>query len=434
MYKPPNLFSSATSSQAASSSSKASDDLHSFLTRFPSQEFWRFFVERVRYDIRPAVYRNLYYKFTRSHEETSLAEIKNYFRVNELRIHHLDAFKDPDVFRFLKAFKATEKRTELISDIIESDRYDPAWIDFEINEPGYLKQVTKGFCFVLDHLKARTPLDNDFIKKLHEICTSGVANLLPLTPGAFCDHSVMWRMTHDMDSLAGLVESLRYLTALEKNYGFSGIKLVLCYPRDYQGEFYTGFSDILENAKQCLRLIENGVMIYFKKYSSPEKPGILDIFTENLIFEFNDGIEKAKTETEKLWCIFAFIKFSVLHHPFADGVGRTYSMILLQYLLMRENLSPFLIFNSNIIPGYSVNQLISIYFEGRNEMRKILDAPSFISSSEFYDPNVATHDVLEKAPEELQQMFLECQQIWEGKVAECLEQPDVGSSLSVSSI
>ncbi|AWN75222.1 hypothetical protein [Legionella anisa] len=51
-----------------------------------------------------------------------------------------------------------------------------------------------------------------------------------------------------------------------------------------------------------------------------------------------------------------------------DGVGHTYSMLLLQYLLMRENLMPVLLTDSNMIPGLSVQQLVDEYLKAEKEM------------------------------------------------------------------
>ncbi|MBL7561967.1 hypothetical protein [Legionella bononiensis] len=414
----------------AGQSSEPQFDLQSFFAHFPHQEFWRFFVERTRYDIRPFVYRELYNKLVGTTETIPLSTIKEFIKNLGLRIHQLDSFRDHYVDEVIKLFKATDKRDELVFDIIEGDNYDPAWISFEQSEPGYLKHVTEGFCFVLDNLDTEAPLTNEFIKKLHEICTKGVENMIEQIPGEFRKSDAVWSLTANFDSLSGLTESISYLKSLEKEYQIAGIRLVIR-PQNKPVKIYSSFvdQDPEEVAKECMDYIRNGALINYETNDVKLNDEFLHHVTERLITELNNSLHESASEMDKLKSIFTFIKYTVLHHPFTDGVGRTYSMILLQYLLMKENLSPFLIKNSNIIPGFSVDEMISIYLSGKEEMKLILNDPSYINSLSFSDPNISTEYSLEKAPEELRHVFQECQAMWSSKVNECFVQMNVESTL-----
>ncbi|RUR18834.1 hypothetical protein ELY21_06325 [Legionella sp. km535] len=424
MYSRLNFFPSA------GSSNEPSTNLQSFLTHFPKQEFWRFFVERTRYDLRPFVYRELYYKLVGNKEYVPLAEIKEFIKNQNMSIHHLDSFRDHYVEDIIKLFKATDKGDELVIDVIEGDGYEPAWINFEQSEPGYLKHVTEGFCFILDHLDSPAPLSNEFIKRLHEISTKGVENMIEQIPGQFRNGTAAWGMTANFDTISGLTESLTYLKSLEKQHQIPGVRLAIV-----QGsgalQIINTFADREpeELAKECMEYIKHGATIYYETHDVKLNAEFLDKVTKNLITELNNSLSRAVSEEDKLKAIFTFIKYSVLHHPFTDGVGRTYSMILLQYLLMKENLSPFLIENSNIIPGFSVDQMISIYLHGREEMNMILKDPAYINSSSFFEPNISTEETLQKAPDELTAIFQECQAMWSEHVTGCLERMTQQSTL-----
>lgn len=117
---------------------------------------------------------------------------------------------------------------------------------------------------------------------------------------------------------------------------------------------------------------------------------ILNKIGEQQISELETQLTQAKNTGGKLTAIFSYLKHAVLLHPFQDGVGRTYSMLLLQFLLMRENLLPIIIHNSNVIPGYSVQELVNEYVRAEDEMEKILQNPAYVNSDLFATPNVDT--------------------------------------------
>lgn len=98
----------------------------------------------------------------------------------------------------------------------------------------------------------------------------------------------------------------------------------------------------------------------------------------------------------------------VLFHPFDDGVGRTYSMLLMQYLLMREHLMPVIFEDSNMIPGLSVEQLVIEYLRAEKEMGLVLKDPSYITGSKFSSPNVDSDSLLNSQDSEHQAMFQNC--------------------------
>ncbi|MGQ3892613.1 hypothetical protein [Legionella sp. CNM-4043-24] len=407
--------------------------LQTFFSRFPKQEFWRFFIERIRYDLRPFVYRESF-KIMGGKETVELSAIKSFVKQFRMRVRDLSSCGASFAADAISLFHAEDKMDDLVFDILESGSYGLGWINFEQSEPGYLKHVTEGFCFILDNLSTDAPLTNDFIKKLHEICTRDVKNMLEQVPGQFRTEIVSWSMTRTFDSLCGLTESITHLQLVEQKYQFPGTNLATK-PKNGSVKCYSSFvgHDPRELANELMESVKNGGLVSYYTNEQPSTNNFLNDVTEHLLNELNSSLNKAATEKDKLKSIFTFIKYTVLHHPFTDGVGRTYSMILLQYLLMKEKLLPFLIVNSNIIPGFSVDELIECYLKGKEEMKRILNDPSYISSADFFDPNVSTEDILEKAPEKFKTLFQECLTVWSTKITECIEQCSPDATLTAGS-
>jgi len=124
-----------------------------------------------------------------------------------------------------------------------------------------------------------------------------------------------------------------------------------------------------------------------------------------LILDLETSLNEAYSKEQKLIAIFTYLKHAVLHHIFTDGVGRTFSMLLLQYLLLRENLLPILIINSNIIPGKSVKELVDEYYRAEREMEIILKDPSYINNSRLADPNIDTNTLYSKLTHSEKEVF-----------------------------
>lgn len=376
------------------------NNLKRFFDNFPEKEFWRFFVERVRYDYRQELYRKLYAKMNAVPEEQAkeipVSEIEE--MVKDVTIGHVymlaERLSDQEVLKGLDdLFHVTDRKDEHITSLFNKHQ---GWLGFEDNEPGYLLNVTNGFCLMVEHLLSEQPLTLDFIKELHKTCTQGVRKMLTQTPGEFRANGASWQMDLKGDSLEGLIETINYLKSVEERMGTAGVDILI--EKDGGYERISSFlnEDTFVLANRIWSCFNNGAVIYYnarenKQFDSSQF--LHDVCTEH-IRQLGQALDNAITKEDKLAALFTYLKHTVLHHPFQDGVGRTYSMVLLQYLLMRENFLPVLILNSNAIPGHSVKELVDEYLRAEKEMERILEEPHYISSDEMVMPNVTTEALL----------------------------------------
>ncbi|HHF7372377.1 TPA: hypothetical protein ACRB0F_001376 [Legionella anisa] len=417
------------------------NDTVKFLRAFPVQEFWRFFVERSRYDYRESLYRFVYKQLMGIGEDeltkTSLETILEHELFKELT---LEDYQDTlweisrgssSVFDFLNLDSEGQQEKKL-KDFLDMHR---GWVGFESKEPGYLLGMTKGLCFVLDSIRQNSPLNVEFIKKLHGTCLHGVKNTRKSTkPGQFreSENVAAWDIIPGTcNSYEGLLENIVYLKSIQGKYptdmNLMFAKDPQCVefssPKENNSEVeiwiqqekgktsytsYFSFKDCDPEvlAKKIWAAAKEGMHVQY--VTSENGGGLLDRVHEDCIQQLEDSLKKATSKQEKLVSIFTFLKHVVLFHPFDDGVGRTYSMLLMQYLLMREHLMPVIFEDSNMIPGLSVEQLVIEYLRAEKEMGLVLKDPSYITGSKFSSPNVDSDSLLNSQDSEHQAMFQNC--------------------------
>ncbi|HAT8643096.1 TPA: hypothetical protein ACIZCU_003205 [Legionella pneumophila] len=418
-----------------------SNDTVKFLRAFPLEEFWRFFVERSRYDYRESLYRFVYKQLMRIDEDelrkTPIETILEHELFKELT---LESYEDAlweisrgssSVFDFLN-LDSEGQEEKMLKDFLDMHQ---GWVGFECKEPGYLLGMAKGLCFLLDGIRQNSQFNVDFVKKLHETCLKGVKNTRKMTkPGKFreSENVAAWDLIPERgNSFEGLLENIVYLKSIQGKYPtdmnlmFAGDPSLteLSSPKENSSEIeiwvqkekgkgtyesYSSFknSDPGELAKEIWAAAKEGMHVQY--VTSENGGGLLDRIHEDCIQQLEDSLKKATSKQEKLVSIFTFLKHLVLFHPFDDGVGRTYSMLLMQYLLMRENLMPVMFEDSNMIPGLSVEQLVNEYARAEKEMLLVLNDPNYIKSSKFSKPNVDTESLLKSQDSEHQAMFQGC--------------------------
>ncbi len=410
--------------------------LNVFLEKFPHKEIWRFFVERSRYDLKKGLYFALYQLLEPSDDMTTVSSehIQNYFKEKQLTLKDLkekaESTKNRPLLEMIESLDLNNKHSDsLVSDVLNQHQ---AWLGFEAREPGYLQGVVNGFCMLLKSLLENEVLTLDFIQKLHFAATDNVEALLQDTvPGEFRTKAARWLLFKDMDTRDGMQETIEYLADLEKTEGqcaFSidvipkdkeaGLDFFLC--DQFAGQDPDGLTDLLWE-----KALDPRYECFFAPSACDTKEAMafLQHRCEQLLKDYLIAIAKAETKKEKLTAIFTFLKRTVLHHPFTDGVGRTYSMLLLQYLLLQQNLSPALLFDSNIIPGLSVKELVKAYLQAEKDMVNILKYPeNFPSSAAFARDNVATDAVLQSCTPTERDYFERCVHHFAETAADCLKQ------------
>lgn len=409
-----------------------------FLKQFPKNEIWRFFVERDKYRHDRELLRSCHFSLygTNDEDEFVMEEKLKERTIQELydvNIH------DPVILKNYRQLNWDNKKKFNIFDVIKNYK---AWLGFEQNEPEYLKHVINGFCTCLDAITDNKDLSLDFIKSLHKKCTEKVKNI-NASPGKLREKEIRWGVT-GFDTKDGIKENMQLMQNAKNKYGEHGIYfktysinewINVIDLDDYEEKSDTGNEkdDIETDNKKNLddawndfsnELSKNRYVYYCAINKNKET---LEKICNDLIENLNKSLSEPHTEDEKLKIIFTFMKEFVLHHPFNDGVGRTLSMILTQYLLMKENLLPFIIHNSNIIPGHSVEQLIDEYKRGKKEMEEILGNPNYFDKTNSTDEKtiqlfeIQTSKLLQESDKNEKKYFLNCIKIYEKQKNKLLE-------------
>ena len=407
------------------------DNTKRFLEEFPMKEIWRFFVEQKRYDFRIKLYETLYRMLNGLTREVpinvDIATIEN--SVREIRVKEVcrmarETNNTELLHHFETLFKEKDKRELLITDIFNKHQ---GWRGFEEFEPGYLSSVMDGFNFILKSLLNETPFDLEFIVLLHKTCTRNVKNMLEgHYPGELRNDDVCWICTKENDSIEGLTETIDYIKSIEISEQLTGFFFDLSNKKTKKTDTITQFKD--KNSFELAEIIWNAinnekmeVAMGIDEDKKIDLKAFLTTICNKHLENFHHKMAEAKTKEQKLNAIFTYLKYTVLHHPFQDGVGRTYSMLLPQYLFMRENLLPGLLFDSNIIPGYSVKELVGVYLDAEKEMEKIFKNKHYISSDDFCKHNIDTNKLLENITLDEKNYFLMCVSKFESAAKNFLE-------------
>jgi|GEM_PF-4889476 len=382
------------------------DNVSIFFERFPAIELWRFFVERSRYDSRAYAYgvmRDAIKKIASDGEVLKINkdEVDAYLQTVSLK----DIWKLVNTGGFNQAtmdlgnlifyfFKFSEEDERSFKDYIEMLQ---AWNGFEETEPGYLLGMANGFSLIVEKLREQEECNSEFIKSLHCVCMTNVKVLMFGDPGKFRQgFPASWVLDSKQSTLEGIFEILEYMKSDEcKGLAFC-IGLTVIGTRDKT-------FDSREKAEWIWSEIKKGSRVSINTDEPYEKIADVDAYlTERCDFHWNvykKEISEVKSKKETLTAIFKFIKFTVLHHPFPDGVGRTMSMLETQYLFMSNNLLPVILENSNFIPGWGVQEMVEHYLLLEKEMKEALRDPAHLSTKQFTEKNVDTASFLAVLPE-----------------------------------
>ena len=396
---------------------KSEDNTLYFFTHFPPHELWRLFVEANKFKEGILAKGYICYLINSiqacggimlegmSLENIGSFTIEQLAKLAELNKANLAAGQAALLASYISdLLKGVVRRGDLVRDI---EKW-VAWEGFELREDGYLRAMANGLAFLLTALNKNKELDLDFILSLHAVCLDRVQNCnRSLKPGELKGkRSIGWRLIIDFNTYSGIEEILSYM----KTDGCKALRIM-----DFRSnELIASTTDkskiyVDPLTRKIMRYLHDDLKeVYISTCERQEGIESSAYLTERInhhLSIYKCMIAKAKTKNEYLTAIFTFIKFTVLHHPFADGVGRTMSMLLAEYLLMQNGLLPVVWEDSNYIPGWSVKEMVAHYLQLEEKMRIALDDSSYFSSETFSKGNVDTMLVLKQLPQERQDVF-----------------------------
>jgi len=290
---------------------------------------------------------------------------------------------------------------------IDGNRQHQGWIAFEKTEPGYLHAMLLAF------QKLFEPVSDlyQFIVTLHHLATNQVKNLnfdieskdLYRTSRVFA--VITYSTENGVDELIQYMKSYNIqdkdfpsITFFKSTEGLGSITIatpIQVLKSLHQDSFKSSYIDVNalaeKNSIPCYFSSKNVVITSItdeKLINELKKPGatfflehfldekqnnfnnLFQLRMQKFIESYKQKILLSNSKLEKLKVIIHFIQNCERLHPFVDGNTRTFSMLLLNYLLLQNNF-PFVIRdNPNCIYALSIDELVQDIING---MQQTLD-------------------------------------------------------------
>jgi hypothetical protein len=235
---------------------------------------------------------------------------------------------------------------KLIIDYEYWDKNDELFFDKQ-ESPGYLKNTSTALLYLFETINQ--PVTLEFIIKLHDIAyhekTEKYLGLKTFGSSGLTDESV---------TLDGLKELLNKIKKREVN--------------NFKKKYLIDIEDI--TAEEIFANLTNNFWphLFIERHSN-----LADVQAEinNLLIQYNESIEHAKSEKDQLIAIATLIQALHQYHPFNDGNGRTFIFLLLNKLLIGNDLSVTTVESPGRFSGYSVLELVEEIQKGQMNFRDI---------------------------------------------------------------
>ncbi|MGQ3891157.1 Fic family protein [Legionella sp. CNM-4043-24] len=295
-------------------------------------------------------------------------------------------------------------------------KMDKGWIPFERNEAGYIRAMGLGF-----HAVCRThePLTVEFIKQLHKLATNNVENTAYNNKGEHDNNNGEFRLLSGVHYPLGKKNAtekglLEFIRKIKKNHQDTGKNDLYLMEANFLAEFhYNGKClALIENLSGKTELDELELCTLFKEFviagneqrveqfipyikklllATSESELAATFFSEicsnqswwyqesnqpdetnrdlsrqmqELLEQYQEDIVATDEPLRKLQIIIRYIQSCEQLHPFADGNCRTFCILLLNHLLIRNGF-PFVILNDpNTFDMFSESELLQNVLDG----------------------------------------------------------------------
>jgi Fic/DOC family len=294
-----------------------------------------------------------------------------------------------------------------------------AWAGFEI-ESGYMAGICRGLNFVLQADLAKEPLSADFIINLHHQLTQGVlkgtlledifAEKMPLktkiTTRTKSSRQSLKKYefqagfnlrpsVYGCNTFSGIAGETITQQGLHEAYRRSQAKdssfIIIKVEKDDFVKKMNHLNNITRHDRdmefKVRKILESTGLKYPSDYTPPSEYTFCTNLpwslkspkqrVEKTLADYEVKIKKAQTELEKLSAIVSCCQTLVQMHPFSDGNGRTFDMLLLNRLLIKEGLSPAFLEDQNRFTGFSNAELIEEVQRGQASFTRFLTEPQY---------------------------------------------------------
>jgi hypothetical protein len=257
-------------------------------------------------------------------------------------------------------------------------RSGETWADYNKREAGYLTAMSSAFSKMLTHIKLSGALDLSFVKSLHANATAQVSGT-------------------NYDNLAADIKS-KFNRSEFDNIDEFGIDIGNVHPskkavKEILSRIVNGnpllnitwrksvnakLEEVEFNSRSTFKPIDLDAFaaeivasLNFRTSSVIEKKNdlaayriIADAYFVSMLKNHETAILEVKNPLEKLTKIVEFITECEQSHPYMDGNGRTFCTLLLNYLLIRNNFPPVIMYNPNMFDFKDVDTLILEVIKG----------------------------------------------------------------------
>lgn len=404
----------------------AHQDPYQLRLKIPAKEIWRFFIDGWKQEKG----RNL-----SEHPVFLLSPLYAFFQRNSLSCTIQHCLKQGHLLssalgKLLDSRKwilsEKEKEQFKLRDLVNLDK---AWIPFERNEPGYLKGSGQGFASIF---ALSTPLTLSFIKNLHALAVGNVLNtnyehnegINEFRTTSF----VSYRLVNSNTSRAGLYEFINAIasdtTELNElsilcNGEKCSFKLnvkSLALIEQFSHELIAPPDDVLQNVfifvdsldgeadnfhevlplikklisaknrKQLVQYLKDEILsgkATFSQASTQHKDPneVLNERMQSLIDVYQIQISVTEDPIMKLMAIINFIQSCEQLHPFRDGNCRTFCMLLLNHLLMKNGFPPAILDDPNKFDLCGRNELLHLVLDGMQNTLTLINTGSLYKVS-----------------------------------------------------
>lgn len=228
---------------------------------------------------------------------------------------------------------------------------------WERTEKNSLKAMFDAYILVIKFVLTDIPLNTDFIKNLHSLAMTNVSNTLYTehggTPGNYKNFIT------SVSLIAGLNVTAPGFLEMQRCE-----KLLL---QHYRNNITNGFLGKTTPAQMR--------QIFFKQAGWKNLlltfHADIELHLENIIKIYNNDIQHPHDQEQKLAAIVECVQKLTWAHPFSDGNCRTFCVLLLNALLLREKLPPTVLKFPSVFDGFSKEELIVEVKNGQFNAKKI---------------------------------------------------------------
>lgn len=239
---------------------------------------------------------------------------------------------------------------------------EKGWMQFEERESGYLRAVTNSMAYALSHINDQ--MDVQFIKTIHRLALSDVTDTNYDTteekPGEARSDTIWYALAPQDVTKNGITEIISLLEQQDfLRLYFKRIKV------EINSRILAGMSErekkqlVIETLDEIKKRGPVYIEGFYGKEYDHNRKFLIEKQLSTFINEYESAVKNAENnQDQKIRAILSFVRNCEHMHVFADGNGRTFYMIALYYLFIKNGLQLPLMEDINHISGNSLDEII----------------------------------------------------------------------------